>query len=71
MIVLSILQTALMGLNRLNLKSFTGIVSFQRNEGEAKHGAQLNSPQAAKVKLIGSESDVLASGLTEFPRLPI
>ena len=31
------------------MKNFTGILSFQRNEGGAKHKAQLNSPQAAKV----------------------
>ena len=70
-IVLSILEIALIGGKTFDVKNFTGILSFQRNEGMTKHGAQLNSPQTAKVQLIGSESDILAPGLTELPRLPI
>ena len=48
-IVLRILQIALLGAKTFDVKNFTGILSFQRNEGEAKHGALLNSPQTAKV----------------------
>ena len=48
-IVLSILQISLMGTKTFDVKNFTGILSFQRNEERAKHGAQLNSPQTAKV----------------------
>jgi len=38
-----------MGGKTFDVKNFTGILSFQRNEGRAKHGTQLNSPQTAKV----------------------
>jgi len=35
--------------SELIVDSLTGISSFQRNEGGAKHEVRLNSPQAAKV----------------------